>query len=65
MTVLLEYLIFHAKPDKLQLLNFFNKANPALFMLEYDFQSVVTSFASIALIMMIMMVMIGTSRSEQ
>ena len=39
----------------------FNKANPAPLMLEYDFQPVVTSFASVALIMMIMMRMISDS----
>ena len=37
------------------------KATPVPFMLEYDFQSTVTSFASIALNMMIMMIKIGTS----
>ena len=42
-TVLLEYLDFHAKRDKLQLLNFYQcKSLPASFMLEYDLQPVVT-----------------------
>ena len=39
----------------------FNKAAP--FVLEYDFQPVITSFISIVLIMMIIMMIIGTSRS--
>ena len=55
-------LIFHAKHDKLQLLNFY-KANPALFMLEYDFHPIITSFTNIALITIIMMKEIVMSRS--
>ena len=49
--------IFHAKHDKLQLLNFY-KANPAPFMLKYNLQFVTIS---VAIIMMIMMMMIGMS----
>ena len=41
----------------------FNKVNPAPFMLEYDFQPVVTSLASIALNMMIVMMTIDASGS--
>ena len=50
-------MIFHAKRDKLQLLNVY-KVNPAPFMLKYNFQPVVTSFISIALMMMTIGVLI-------
>ena len=59
MNFLLKYLDFHAKRDKLHLL----KAISAPFMLEYDFQPVVTSFVCIALNTLIMMMTIGTSTS--
>ena len=42
----------------------FNTENFALFMLEYNFQPVVTSFVSIALIMMVsMMTIVGINRT--
>ena len=44
-------------------LSILNKANLVPFMLEYDFQPVVTGFIKIALIMMILMMTNGTIRS--
>ena len=61
MTVLLEYLDFACKTCMINCsFSICNKANPVL---EYNFQPVVTSFISKALIMMIIMMTIDASRS--